>query len=67
MQSTLIITVNLTVNMASIIREVKLMALFSNLKAEEQNPFTPLPLPKKTLVSEHEAKQKLAELMDNML
>ena len=67
MQSTLIITVNLTVNMASIIRKVKLMASFPNLKAEEQKFFTPPPLPTKTLVSEHEAKWKLAELMDNML
>ena len=41
MQSTLIVTVNLTVNMASIIRKIKSMTLFSNLKAEEQKTFTP--------------------------
>ena len=67
MQSTLIVTVNLTVNMASIIRKIKSMTLFSNLKAEEQKAFTPPPLPKKTPASEHEEKWKLAKLMNNML
>ena len=67
MQSTLIITINFTVNMASIIRKIKLMTSFSNLKAEEWKVVTPLPLPKKIPVSEHEEKWKLAELVDNML
>ena len=68
MQSTLIVTVNLTVNMTSkFIIKIKSMTLFSNLKTEEQKAFTPPPLPKKTPISEHEEKWKLAKLMANML
>ena len=57
----------ITVNMASIIRKIKLMISFSDLKAEEQKAFTHPPLPKKTPGSEHEEKWKLAKLVDNML
>ena len=51
---------------SKIIRKIKSMTLFSNLKAEEQKASTSPPLPKKSLSSEHKEKWKLAELMEDM-